>query len=181
MDTKLLIQELLGMKYETSSPIVQNRVNEIYSEVFNRKVDISCSCPDKWQDAIIETILYLRNMEQDYILRRGKLLSFEFGSQKFYTFNDPELTDEVAEEYLAKHPEDIGFFSKYPSDWKERIERREKGETADIPSAMIEMLESGKDESEIKNAFRDKLYEGKRLTNRSIAAYLREAKKKNEE
>ena len=59
-----------------------------------------------------------------YKLKNGTLLQMGFGSGEFYT--NANLTDEVAERYLAKYPERINYFAVYPEDWKERIKPVEK-------------------------------------------------------
>lgn len=57
--------------------------------------------------------------EANYILKNGILLH-EFGTSEYYA---KSVTDEVAEYFLKKNPEDIRLFQKYPSDWKERINK----------------------------------------------------------
>ena len=56
----------------------------------------------------------------NYILKNGALLH-EFGKSEYYAHN---VSDEIAEYFLGKNPEDIVLFQKFPSDWKQRIEKK---------------------------------------------------------
>ena len=39
-------------------------------------------------------------------------------------YTNANLTDEAAEKYLAKYPDNIKYFSKKPDDWEERVKSR---------------------------------------------------------
>lgn len=98
-------------------------IERMYTDVLD-KVFVRTSCNDCYKDAVYEMYSYLRKNgkmkeKTKYKLKNGTLLQMEFGSGEFYT--NANLTDEVAEKYLAKYPERICYFAIYPDDWKERI------------------------------------------------------------
>ena len=98
------------------------------------------SCADCYRDAYIEVYNYLKKTgkmeERKYKLRRGVLLRPEFGSSEFYSAKS--ITDEKAEELLRKNPTLIESFESYPSDWKERIDKKVRDDDR------IELNETGK-------------------------------------
>lgn len=106
----------------------KQEIELLYSVVLD-KVFVRTSCNDCYRDAVYEMYVYLKRngkMKEKtiYKLKNGVLLQMSFGSGEFYT--NANLTDEVAEKYLAKYPEHIRFFAVYPDDWEERIAKKER-------------------------------------------------------
>lgn len=103
-------------------------IERMYTDILD-KTFVKTSCNDCYRDAVFEMYAYLKKngkMKEKtiYKLKNGTLLQMGFGSGEFYT--NANLTDEVAERYLAKYPERINYFAVYPEDWKERIKPVEK-------------------------------------------------------
>lgn len=97
-------------------------INQVHKLVFGKRV-VNTSCSDCWRDAYILTYNKLKKMgqlpkEKDYIIRNGCIMSI-FGTN--ITRTGANATTEEAEQYLKRFPQQIKIFSRYPSDWKERI------------------------------------------------------------
>lgn len=141
------------------------------------------SCGDCYRDAAIEIYLYLKRNgkmkeKSNYALKNGILLQPEFGKSSFYT--NANLTDEVAEKYLAKHPKDINMFSVYPNDWEERVKERTKPASDFNEKLVVELMEALKvedaTEKTVKEAFKTYQIDGKKVTAKVLDAYIKEAK-----
>lgn len=140
------------------------------------------SCGDCYRDAAIEIYLYLKRNgkmkeKSNYALKNGILLQPEFGKSLFYT--NANLTDEVAEKYLAKHPENINIFSVYPNDWEERVKERETP-TSEINEELVEELVEALNvedasEKDVKSAFKSYQIDGKKVTAKVLDAHIKEA------
>jgi len=95
----------------------KERIHELYSAVLRKELKVT-TCQRCYHDALIEVILYLRNEgkmkeETQYALRAGFIIhSANFRNGKIFTNNN--LTDEVAEEYLAMFPHKKTMFAKIP-------------------------------------------------------------------
>ena len=116
--------------------------------------------------------------KSNYALKNGILLQPEFGNSSFYT--NANLTDEVAEKYLAKHPENINMFSVYPNDWEERVKER-VAPSSDINDKLVaELMEALKVEDAtdktVKEAFKTYQLGGKKMTAKVLDAHIKEAK-----
>lgn len=141
------------------------------------------SCGDCYRDAAIEIYLYLKRNgkmkeKSNYALKNGILLQPEFGKSSFYT--NANLTDEVAEKYLAKHPKDINMFSVYPNDWEERVKERMKPASDFNEKLVVELMEALKvedaTEKTVKEAFKTYQIDGKKVTAKVLDAHIKEAK-----
>lgn len=141
------------------------------------------SCGDCYRDAAIEIYLYLKRNgkmkeKSNYALKNGILLQPEFGKSSFYT--NANLTDEVAEKYLAKHPKDINMFSVYPNDWEERVKERTKPASDFNEKLVVELMEALKVEDAtekiVKEAFKAYQIDGKKVTAKVLDAHIKEAK-----
>ena len=140
------------------------------------------SCGDCYRDAAIEIYLYLKRNgkmkeKSNYALKNGILLQPEFGKSLFYT--NANLTDEVAEKYLANHPENINIFSVYPNDWEERVKERETP-TSEINEELVEELVEALNvedasEKDVKSAFKSYQIDGKKVTAKVLDAHIKEA------
>lgn len=141
------------------------------------------SCGDCYRDAAIEIYLYLKRNgkmkeKSNYALKNGILLQPEFGKSSFYT--NANLTDEVAEKYLAKHPKDINMFSVYPNDWEERVKERMTPASDFNEKLVVELMEALKVEDAtdktVKEAFKTYQIDGKKVTAKVLDAHIKEAK-----
>ena len=102
-------------------------ISNLYTEVTGKKVR-DCNCRDKWADAVIETLLYLKKHNAmrekcNYQLRAGVILHIS-GSSEVYT-ND-NLTNEVAEKFLKDNPNAVGRFAVIPQPKAESKPKRKK-------------------------------------------------------
>lgn len=103
-------------------------ISNLYTEVTGKKVR-DCNCRDKWHDAVIEALLYLKKNKAmrekcDYKLRAGVILHIS-GSSEVYT-ND-NLTNKVAEKFLKDNPNAVGRFAVIPqSKAKSKPKRKKK-------------------------------------------------------
>lgn len=79
-----------------------------------------CGCQNRYTDAVIEIyhILKKKEMNMEYELKAGVVKTLRATNEIFTNAN---LTTAAAERILRTCPDDIRFFSRYPSDWKERI------------------------------------------------------------
>lgn len=157
----------------------KSEIENLYPEVLGKKF-VRTSCNDCYRDAIIEMYLYLKKngaMKEkcSYTLKKGALIQMDFGSGEFYT--NANLTDEVAEMYLSKHPDGRVLFASMPDDWYERSANRENGKAEELIEKTITMLEDGKSDDEIKAVLKQETVDGKKLRIRAINAYIEEAKK----
>ncbi|MBR2030634.1 MAG: hypothetical protein IKA04_00225 [Alistipes sp.] len=102
-------------------------ISNLYTEVTGKKVR-DCNCRDKWRDAVIEALLYLKKNKAmrekcDYKLRAGVILHIS-GSSEVYT-ND-NLTNEVAEKFLKDNPNAVGRFAVIPQPKAKSKPKRKK-------------------------------------------------------
>lgn len=80
-------------------------------------------CSDCFRDAYIVIYNKLKQdkvmpVQPNYVLKAGAIIH-PAGTSKFYT--NP-LSDEVAEEFISKFPNELNKFSQLPTDWEERVE-----------------------------------------------------------
>lgn len=106
-------------------------IEDKYYLILNKKFRRT-SCGDCYRDGAIEAYTYLAKHgkfrePRNYTLKNGVLLQMEFGSREYYT--NENITDEVAEKYLRKYPENIKFFANFPADWETRIKSNESKRT----------------------------------------------------
>lgn len=137
MKVKDAIKKLEELRGKGSSLTQSDKaeIENLHKEILDRKM-VHTSCSNCYSDAVITLLLYIRKHgrfkeKTAYRLKNGVLLQMEFGSSTFYT-ND-NLTDKVAEEYLAKFPENSKLFSVLPEDWEVKVEMI-KGESDDNPA-----------------------------------------------
>ena len=182
---------------ESSAPLTANDKDEIeslYTQVLDKKF-VRTSCNDCYHDAIIEMICYIKKhgkMKEKcaYKLKNGVLLQMEFGSSDFYV--NETLTDEIAEQYLAKYPDNILFFAEYPDDWKERAakkvekkKKKSKGEAVELDAQLLgELAEAlkieGATEEDVRASFSEYQLNGEVVTPEVLDEYINAAKMQGE-
>ena len=182
---------------ESSASLTANDKDEIeslYTQVLDKKF-VRTSCNDCYHDAIIEMICYIKKhgkMKEKcaYKLKNGVLLQMEFGSSDFYV--NETLTDEIAEQYLAKYPDSILFFAEYPDDWKERAakkvekkKKKSKGKAVELDAQLLgELAEAlkieGATEEDVRASFSEYQLNGEVVTPEVLDEYINAAKMQGE-
>lgn len=172
------LKELGGIASLSSSEKAE--VENLYLLVLDKRF-IRTSCRDCYRDAIIEMSVYLkknRKMKEksEYGLKNGVLLQMEFGSSEMYT--NANLTDEVAEKYLAKHPENIKYFARKPEDWEERVKSRKEGNVVindELVALMVEAMKDGVTSKSIQEEFKGYKIDGKAISKKILTAHVNKA------
>lgn len=155
-------------------------IESLYALVLDKKF-VRTSCSDCYRDAVIEMSVYLNKNgkmkeKSEYGLKNGVLLQMGFGSAEMYT--NANLTDEVAEKYLAKYPDNIKYFSKKPEDWEERVKSRKSGSVViddELVSLMVESMKDGVTSKSIQEEFKGYKISGKTITKKSLTAHVNKA------
>lgn len=155
-------------------------IESLYALVLDKKF-VRTSCSDCYHDAVIEMSVYLNKNgkmkeKSEYGLKNGVLLQMGFGSAEMYT--NANLTDEVAEKYLAKYPDNIKYFSKKPDDWEERVKSRKNGSVLiddELVSLMVESMKDGVTCKSIQEEFKSYKISGKTITKKSLTAHVNKA------
>lgn len=159
------------------SPSEKTEIEKLYNDVLDKNFTRT-SCSDCYHDAVIETMLYLKKHgkmkeKSEYKLKNGVLLQMEFGSSNFYT-ND-NLTNDIAEEYLAKYPGNANYFSKMPDDWQERVNNRGKAYDPQLLENVKLALEDGVSTDSILEEFITYKVNGRKVTKKLLNEYIKEA------
>lgn len=96
-----------------------NDFEPLYKKILKKDIP-ACKCPNKIQDAVIELYSFVKktnNMEKIVKcvsrLKAGVVLYMPFG-KTVKTYTNRNLTDEVAREFLEKHPKLKYWFSVLP-------------------------------------------------------------------
>lgn len=155
-------------------------IENLYVLVLDKKF-IRTSCSDCYHDAVIEMSVYLNKNgkmkeKSGYGLKNGVLLQMGFGSSEMYT--NANLTDEAAEKYLAKYPDNIKYFSKKPDDWEERVKSRKDGNVVindELVSLMVEAMKDGVSSKSIQEEFKGYKISGKTITKKVLTAHVNKA------
>ena len=153
-------------------------IERLYKEVLDKKF-IRTSCNDCYRDAVIEMNVYLKKNgsmkeKSEYGLKNGALLQMGFGSSEMYT--NANLTDEIAEKYLAKNPGGIKFFAKKPEDWEERVQKRLAPKLNDeLVALMVEALNDGVTADSLKEEFAAYKLNGKTISKKTLELHVKKA------
>lgn len=133
-DAKTIVEELKGRFEAPFSSSDKAHIVRLYWEVLGKEFKPT-SCQQCYHDALIEVYLYLKKYNKmkekcNYRMRAGFIISCpRFENGKIYT-ND-NLTDEVAEEYLAQFPKNVEMFQQLPKGFsikkvQEKVAKRNK-------------------------------------------------------
>lgn len=123
------IEQLKARLSGAFSTAEKQQIRTLYEVTFGRPFR-QTSCQRCYHDAVIEIYLKLRKMEKiepkcSYRMRAGFIVSCPtFHGGKIFT-ND-NLTDEIAEEYIALFPNQSAMFDKVA---EKRAETAQEGET----------------------------------------------------
>lgn len=128
------LEEMRSRYNDGFSPSDRIYLEALNFRLFNKPITLT-GCSDCYRDAYVLIFNKLKKdkkmpAEANYILKSGALLH-EFGTSEYYSHR---VSDEVAEYFLKKDPENIRLFGKFPPDWKERI-NKSKTEKKEVESA----------------------------------------------
>lgn len=128
------LEEMRSRYNDGFSPSDRTYLEALNFRLFNKHITLT-GCSDCYRDAYVLIFNKLKKdkkmpAEANYILKSGALLH-EFGTSEYYSHR---VSDEVAEYFLKKDPENIRLFGKFPPDWKEQI-NKSKTEKKEVESA----------------------------------------------
>lgn len=109
----ILSNELKGRFDHPFTPSDKITIERLYQDVLNKRMRRT-NCQQCYHDALIEIYLYLKNnktmaQKSKYTMRAGFIIkSPMFHDGKIFT--NTNLTDEVAEEYIAMFPNKAHLF-----------------------------------------------------------------------
>ena len=113
-----LCDELRGRFDSPFSTLDKQTIERLYSEVLGKRFKPT-TCQQCYHDGLIEIYLYLKQNnkmadKKNYILRAGAIIHCpDFHKGK--AFNNNNITDEIAAEYLEKYPNKAVLFAQIPS------------------------------------------------------------------
>lgn len=123
------VMELRERFHAPYSATDRQTIRQLYAEIFNGAT-LRGGCQNCYHDAVIELYLKLKrlnNMESKYTLKAGAVISNpEFENGTIYT--NANLTDEVAEKYLAQFPNRAVLFATMPESKPKRAKKAKKEE-----------------------------------------------------
>lgn len=139
------------------SPSDRTYLEALNFRLFNKPITLT-GCSNCYRDAYVLIFNKLKRdkkmpTEVNYILKNGALLH-EFGTSEYYSHR---VSDEVAEHFLKKDPESIRLFHKFPSDWKERINKSktEKAVKAEVETEKKEVESTPTNEAKQSTLFEE--------------------------
>lgn len=99
------------------SAVEKAEIVRLYDLILGRSFG-ECRCPDRWHDAVVEMMVYLKKFgkmraKSNYRLRTGVVIQLP-GCSDVYT--NANLTDEVARTYLELFPAAARRFETIPDD-----------------------------------------------------------------
>jgi uncharacterized phage infection (PIP) family protein YhgE len=115
------------------SSLDRSKLDALYYAMFGKEIT-NKGCSDCYRDAYILITNKLRKdksmpNKSDYKLKPGVVIQF-FGEPNFYT--NPNLTNEVAERYLALNTDNAKLFETLPDDWKDRVADYSKTDSEEV-------------------------------------------------
>lgn len=116
-EAKIKAERLRGRFDAPFSFSDKKEIEVMYWEVLGKRLSPT-NCQQCYHDALIEIYLYLKNNNKmkeksNYRLRAGFIINTPaFNNGKVYS--NANLTDEVAESYLAKYPKQVKMFEVLP-------------------------------------------------------------------
>lgn len=98
-------------------------IEELHLRLFGKAVNRTCG--NCYRDAYILIYTKLKKDKTmpnlpNYEVKAGVLIH-PFGTSEYYT--NPLPNDEVALDFLGENEDRINLFARYPSDWKEQLEK----------------------------------------------------------
>lgn len=124
-------------------------LTQLNFRLFGKPITLT-GCGDCYRDAyllIYHKLKRDKKMPQmtNYRLRPGKVVHW-FGTNEYYAL---DVSDEVAEKYLAEDSKNIIWFERYPEDWEARVTRRIAAE--ELKALGKEMASDTSEASEVNN------------------------------
>lgn len=117
-DAQRYIDELMTRFNASFSAADKSLIESLYKDVLGKAFQAT-TCQRCYHDAVMEMALYLRKEKQmkpktRYTMRAGFIIACPaFHNGKIYS--NANLTDEVAEEYLAMFPNQKKYFDENPA------------------------------------------------------------------
>lgn len=138
-------------------------------------------CPDRWRDAVIEMIVYLKKFgkmreKSNYRLRAGVVIQLP-GCSDVYT--NANLTDEVARTYLELFPAAARRFETIPADVWLREKEPLSGLNAEVVAEVAARLQAGETKKSIRTSLVGREIGGVNLTHRLVSAYIQAGEEQN--
>lgn len=119
-DAQRHIDELMTRYNAPFSAADKRLISELYPEILNKKFRAT-SCQRCFHDAVMEMALFLRKEKKmadktrRYTMRAGFIIACpKFHNGKIYS--NANVTDEIAEEYLAQFPNQAKYFDIKPQE-----------------------------------------------------------------
>lgn len=121
-DTLKTLQKMESRYTDGFSSLDRSFLDKLYYRLYGREIS-NRGCSDCYRDAYMEIRIKLKRDQampkiSNYKLKAGAVISF-FGESVAYT--NANLTDEVAERYLAKNANNASMFAELPDGWKDRV------------------------------------------------------------
>lgn len=147
------------------SSLDRSYLDTIYYDLFGKEIS-NKGCSDCYRDAYMEIKIKLRKTQAmpkkcDYKLKAGAVITF-FGESVPYT--NPNLTNEVAERYIAKNVANASMFQELPEDWKDRVnayiartkDPNNRYVATSLPAALAIIAERDKELAEARETIAEK-------------------------
>lgn len=153
MELQEKLKELRGRQIADLSLYDKQLIEEAYTQYCLKEVR-TCNCPDRYDEAIIETLIMIEKgvkpmNERRFMLKNGVLLrAGGFGSAEIYI--NTTLTDEVAIKHLQMCPDDIDLFAVFPDDWQSIVNTSGKKDEVFKPAEPEQ--QHGGEQNERKNS-----------------------------
>lgn len=177
------LDELNRSPQGSYSAVEKAEIVRLYDLVLGRSFG-ERRCPDRWRDAIIEMIVYLKKFgkmreKSNYRLRAGVVIQLP-GCSDVYT--NANLTDEVARTYLELFPAAARRFETIPDDAADaRLREKEplSGLNAEVVAEVAARLQAGETKKSIRTSLVGREIGGVNLTHRLVSAYIQAGEEQN--
>ena len=151
-EAKIKAERLRGRFDAPFSFSDKKEIEVMYWEVLGKRLSPT-NCQQCYHDALIEIYLYLKNNNKmkeksNYRLRAGFIINTPaFNNGKVYS--NANLTDEVAESYLAKFPNQVKMFEALPKGFsiksiQSKVKKAEAAKKAEEEAKKVAELEAEK-------------------------------------
>lgn len=115
------------------------KIREAYKKLTGK--NISASCSTCYIEALFVIINNTPMASKNYRMKKGYVAQFDIAYKGIKAFTNAELTDNIAAEYLKRHPERIVYFEKVPVPIVEKAVKEAKKKDTDL-----EIVEPKKEE-----------------------------------
>ncbi len=129
----------------TATPADAERLDKAYQAVFRQPLPRTCG--NCLYDAFILLKIQDKNdmenkLKSTFALKAGVILRLEDEKTgKRLLYSNANITDDVAKEYLAKHPNEMHYFSRVPEWYQAEMEAAHLAEVEAAEQAMMQEAE----------------------------------------